>query len=106
MDIAIVLSHMLQVYRKSFKEFTVLRLVQRLTGHQGVVWTMKFSRNGKYLASGEHQDCLGCPVTNAVEAGALNGRQKSSCSDRHSGGALTQGGWCGGSAARRCGVDK
>ncbi len=43
----------LQVYRKSFKEFTGLRLVQRLTGHQGVVWTMKFSRNGKYLASGE-----------------------------------------------------
>lgn len=42
----------LQVYRKSYKEFTDLRLVQQLAGHQGVVWTLKFSRNGKYLASG------------------------------------------------------
>jgi hypothetical protein len=42
-----------QVYRKSFKEFTDLRLVQQLGGHQGVVWTLKFSRNGKFLASGD-----------------------------------------------------
>ena len=42
----------MQVYRKSYREFTDLRLVQQLGGHQGVVWTMKFSRNGKYLASG------------------------------------------------------
>lgn len=41
-----------QVYRKSYREFTDLRLVQQLGGHQGVVWTMKFSRNGRFLASG------------------------------------------------------
>lgn len=41
-----------QVYRKSYKELTDLRLVQQIPAHQGVVWTMKFSRNGKYLATG------------------------------------------------------
>ena len=41
-----------QVYRKSFKEFTDLRLVQQLGGHTGVVWALKFSRNGRFLASG------------------------------------------------------
>lgn len=40
------------MYRKSYREFTDLRLVQQLGGHQGVVWTMKFSRNGRFLASG------------------------------------------------------
>ena len=40
------------MYRKSFKEFTDLRLVQQVGGHQGVVWAMRFSRNGRYLASG------------------------------------------------------
>lgn len=43
---------LLQVYRKSYREFTDLRLVQQLGGHQGVVWALKFSRNGRYLASG------------------------------------------------------
>ncbi|PSC74579.1 signal transducer [Micractinium conductrix] len=46
-----------QVYRKSYKEMTDLRLVQQLGGHQGVVWTMKFSRNGRYLATAG-QDCM------------------------------------------------
>lgn len=46
-----------QVYRKSYREFTDMRLVQQLGGHQGVVWTMKFSRNGRYLASAG-QDCV------------------------------------------------
>ncbi|KAL4852781.1 WD repeat-containing protein 44 [Chlorella vulgaris] len=45
-----------QVYRKSYKELTDLRLVQQIPAHQGVVWTMKFSRNGKYLATAG-QDC-------------------------------------------------
>lgn len=45
-------THTLQVYRKSYKEFTDLRLVQQLGGHSGVVWALKFSRNGRFLASG------------------------------------------------------
>lgn len=53
-------SNVPQVYRKSFKEFTDLRLVQQLGGHQGVVWTLKFSRNGKFLASGEALPTLSC----------------------------------------------
>eukprot|EP00887_Chlorella_sp_A99_P008211 scaffold12.g8211.t1 len=46
-----------QVYRKSYKELTDLRMVQQLSAHQGVVWAMRFSRNGKYLASAG-QDCI------------------------------------------------
>ncbi len=46
------IAFILQVYRKSYKEFTDLRLVQQLGGHSGVVWALKFSRNGRFLASG------------------------------------------------------
>ena len=37
--------------QKQSKEFSDLRLVQTVPAHQGVVWTMKFSPSGKYLAS-------------------------------------------------------
>lgn len=55
--ISIICSH-LQVYRKSYKEFTDLRLVQQLSGHSGVVWALKFSRNGRFLASGACCRCV------------------------------------------------
>ena len=37
--------------QKQSKEFSDLRLVQTVAAHQGVVWTMKFSPSGRYLAS-------------------------------------------------------
>ena len=40
-----------QTKSRQFKEFSDLRLVQTLSAHQGVVWTMKFSPSGRYLAS-------------------------------------------------------
>ena len=39
------------VNTKLYKEFTELRMVQELQAHQGAVWAMKFSQDGKYLAS-------------------------------------------------------
>lgn len=39
------------VHRKLHKDLAGLRLVQELHAHSGVMWTMKFSKNGHYLAS-------------------------------------------------------
>lgn len=39
------------VSKKPFKELTDLRLVQTVAAHQGVVWTMRFSKSGRYLAT-------------------------------------------------------
>ena len=41
----------LQASSKPYKELTDLRLVQQVPAHQGVVWAMRFSRSGRYLAS-------------------------------------------------------
>lgn len=38
--------------RRVRKELTDIRLVQEIRMHQGQVWTMKFSPNGDYLATG------------------------------------------------------
>ncbi|KAK9850113.1 hypothetical protein WJX84_008956 [Apatococcus fuscideae] len=40
-----------QVHKKLVKELAELYLVQEIHAHQGVVWIMKFSRNGRYLAT-------------------------------------------------------
>ena len=45
------------VSKKPFKEMTDLRLVQTVAAHQGVVWTMRFSKSGRYLATAG-QDCV------------------------------------------------
>lgn len=45
------------VSKKPFKELTDLRLVQTVAAHQGVVWTMRFSKSGRYLATAG-QDCV------------------------------------------------
>ena len=44
---------MLQVFthRRSFKDFSDVRLVQKVDAHEGAIWTMKFSNCGKYLAT-------------------------------------------------------
>lgn len=39
------------VARKPFKELSDLRLVQQVAAHQGVIWAMRFSRTGRYLAT-------------------------------------------------------
>eukprot|EP00884_Botryococcus_braunii_P023494 jgi/Botrbrau1/9829/Bobra.0313s0008.1 len=44
------------VHLKLYKELTDLFLIQELHSHTGVVWAMKFSKNGRYLATGG-QDC-------------------------------------------------
>ncbi|CAL8464569.1 g4104 [Coccomyxa elongata] len=38
-------------HTKLVKELTHLVVIQELNAHNGVIWTMKFSKNGKYLAS-------------------------------------------------------
>ena len=43
--------------KKPFKELTDLRLIQTVSAHQGVVWTMRFSKSGRYLATAG-QDCV------------------------------------------------
>ncbi|EIE19158.1 WD40 repeat-like protein [Coccomyxa subellipsoidea C-169] len=40
-----------QAHSKLVKELTHLCVIQELNAHNGVIWTMKFSKNGKYLAS-------------------------------------------------------
>jgi WD40 repeat protein len=45
------------VSKKPFKELTDLRLVQTVAAHQGVVWTMRFSKSGRYFATAG-QDCV------------------------------------------------
>ena len=37
--------------RKNFKEFSDVRLVQSIYAHEGVIWVVKFSKTGKYLAT-------------------------------------------------------
>jgi WD40 repeat protein len=39
------------VNRKIYKEYTELRLVQRIEAHQDAIWTMRFSHDGEYLAT-------------------------------------------------------
>ncbi|KAG8376889.1 hypothetical protein BUALT_Bualt09G0111000 [Buddleja alternifolia] len=36
---------------KSYKEFTALHLSQEIQAHEGSIWTMKFSSDGRFLAS-------------------------------------------------------
>lgn len=38
-------------YRKRYKEFTALYMGQEIEAHEGSIWTMKFSLDGRYLAS-------------------------------------------------------
>lgn len=53
-------------HKKLVKELTELYMVQELRGHSGVIWTMKFSRNGRYLATaGQDCDVLVWAVTRA-----------------------------------------
>ncbi|KAK1428973.1 hypothetical protein QVD17_17814 [Tagetes erecta] len=41
-----------KAYGKSSKEFSALHLCQKIEAHDGSIWTMKFSFDGQYLASG------------------------------------------------------
>ena len=40
--------------KKIYREFTDLRQIQTIEAHQGVVWALKFSGDGHYLASAGH----------------------------------------------------
>ncbi|CAM6121484.1 unnamed protein product [Calypogeia fissa] len=40
-----------QVYKKNFKDLSDLHMGQEIQAHQGAIWTMKFSLDGRYLAS-------------------------------------------------------
>ncbi|KAK9818208.1 hypothetical protein WJX72_008854 [[Myrmecia] bisecta] len=71
-----------QVHKKSHKELADLTIVQELHAHSGVVWTMKFSRNGRYLATAgqdtvvrvwEVLDKRGSPEAATADAAAANG---------------------------------
>ncbi|XP_076958179.1 uncharacterized protein LOC143633834 [Bidens hawaiensis] len=41
-----------KAYGKPFKEFSALHLCQKIEAHDGSIWTMRFSSDGQYLASG------------------------------------------------------
>ncbi|KAK9075876.1 hypothetical protein SSX86_004205 [Deinandra increscens subsp. villosa] len=40
-----------RVHGKTFKEFTALHRSQEIHGHEGSIWTMKFTFDGQYLAT-------------------------------------------------------
>jgi WD40 repeat protein len=44
-------------YGKSGKEFTGLFMTQEIQGHRGSVWSIKFSPDGRYLATAG-EDCV------------------------------------------------
>jgi WD40 repeat protein len=63
------------VHRKSVREFADLRLVQEVQAHTGVVWAMKFSRNGRYLATAGQDGVIRVweAVPNRGAGGGLSG---------------------------------
>ncbi|KAL2531517.1 Transducin/WD40 repeat-like superfamily protein [Abeliophyllum distichum] len=42
----------IEQYKKRFMECTAVYAVQEICAHDGLIWTMKFSADGQYLASG------------------------------------------------------
>ncbi|CAL9081939.1 unnamed protein product [Musa acuminata var. zebrina] len=44
-------------YGKSYKELTGLYITQEIQAHNGAIWSIKFSSDGRYLASGG-EDCV------------------------------------------------
>lgn len=43
---------LVQVHKKQMKELSELRILQKVEAHDGLIWAMKFSPDGLYLASG------------------------------------------------------
>eukprot|EP00873_Tetraselmis_striata_P042217 jgi/Tetstr1/462481/TSEL_007472.t2 len=65
-----------QVHKKQMKELSELRILQKVEAHDGLIWAMKFSPDGLYLASGGQDKTVSVWE---VVPGA-----KSSRTDRHS----------------------
>ncbi|KAK9791592.1 hypothetical protein WJX73_008422 [Symbiochloris irregularis] len=79
------------VHKKLHRDLTDLCLVQELQAHSGVMWTMKFSKNGQYLASAGQDAVIrvweivstrgGPPPTASADGASENGHTEESGGD-------------------------
>eukprot|EP00218_Dolichomastix_sp_CCMP3274_P012169 CAMPEP_0170133782 /NCGR_PEP_ID=MMETSP0033_2-20121228/1537_1 /TAXON_ID=195969 /ORGANISM="Dolichomastix tenuilepis, Strain CCMP3274" /LENGTH=828 /DNA_ID=CAMNT_0010369309 /DNA_START=12 /DNA_END=2498 /DNA_ORIENTATION=+ len=98
------------VHRKLYKEFTEVRLVQELKRHEGAVWTIKFSTDGKHLATAG-QDTLvriwrvAGAVAKPAAAGAGAGAEVGVGAGGGGAGAAAADAGAGGSAQAGTGAD-
>lgn len=69
-----------KAYGKPSKEFSALHLCQKIEAHDGSIWTMKFSFDGQYLASGGEDKVIRVWEVQECDVKSMrSGEDKGSC---------------------------